>query len=184
MDKIRLAAYLGRSRVNGPGLRAVIWVQGCLLHCPGCFNPEFLELNGGRMVSITEIAQWIDAEREIEGVTFSGGEPFLQALPLAELAEAIHRSKRGVLIFTGFSGAALFQNSASGVQRLLATSDLLVAGPYQRDRQMNHSLLASANQELIFLTERYRGVDFTQQRKVEFRINRNGTTTITGFPKS
>lgn len=181
MEKIQLAAYLPNSRVNGPGLRAVLWVQGCPFRCPGCFNPEFQPWHGGQSIAVAEIRAWIDSETAIEGITISGGEPFSQARPLAELAEQIQRAGKGVLIFTGFSKAALCKNSDPDVQRFLAASDLLVAGPYQSDKPFRHSLLASANQELIFLTDRYQNINFSR-RRIEFQINRHGTTTITGFP--
>jgi anaerobic ribonucleoside-triphosphate reductase activating protein len=182
-NDLQLAAYLPRSRANGPGLRSVIWVQGCPFHCPGCFNPDFTPFTGGRNVPTFEIIDWILSEEDTEGVSFSGGEPFCQATALAEVAERIRDAGKGVLIFTGFTVKALNKNTHANVQRLLSASDLLVAGPYQREEPSRHPLLASTNQELIFLTERYRQSDLGP-RRMEFRIGATGEVTMTGFPLS
>ncbi|CAK0756038.1 Anaerobic ribonucleoside-triphosphate reductase-activating protein [Gammaproteobacteria bacterium] len=178
---LQLAAYLPRSRANGPGLRSVVWTQGCPFNCSGCFNPDFLSFSGGRIVSVSEIVDWILTEEDTEGVSFSGGEPFSQASALAEVAERVHDAGKGVLIFTGFTSEALYKNTRIDIQRLLATTDLLVAGPYQRDKPCRHSLLASTNQELIFLTQRYRTLDLGH-RRMEFCISVAGEVTVTGFP--
>lgn len=177
---LQLAEYLPRSQANGPGLRSVLWVQGCPFHCLGCFNPDFLPFSGGRTILISEIVDWILTEQDTEGVSFSGGEPFSQAAALAEIAEQTHAVGKGVLVFTGFTIAALRRSTHSGVQRLLAATDLLVAGPYQRDKPNHHPLLASSNQELVFLTERYRTLDLGP-RRVEFHIGVDAMT-VTGFP--
>jgi anaerobic ribonucleoside-triphosphate reductase activating protein len=119
-------------------------------------------------------------EPAAEGVTFSGGEPFVQADGLADLAESLQAAGKGVLIFTGFSAATLSANASRGARRLLAAADLLVAGPFRRDAPSRHPLLASANQELVFLTERYRGADLGA-RRAELRIAADGSVTATGL---
>ncbi|MGH8674646.1 MAG: 4Fe-4S single cluster domain-containing protein [Burkholderiales bacterium] len=181
--RLRIAAFLPQSRVNGPGLRSVLWVQGCALRCPGCFNPGFLRFTRGREVRPVEVGDWMLAERDTEGVSFSGGEPFAQAAPLAGIAERVQAAGKGVLIFTGFEHETLKTSRNPGVRRLLAASDLLVAGPYLRDRPRRHALLASANQELVFLSARYRDLDLGP-RRAEFRIGTHGEVTVTGFPRT
>lgn len=180
-DVLRIAAYLPRSRANGPGLRSVLWVQGCPRCCAGCFNPDFLPFGGGRKTACAEVTQWMLAESDTEGVSFSGGEPFAQAAALADIAEHVGAAGKGVLIYTGFEAARLRATRSPGVLRLLAAADLLIAGPYQRDLACNDALRASSNQELVFLTERYRGVE-PGPRRSEFRIAANGVLTVTGFP--
>jgi anaerobic ribonucleoside-triphosphate reductase activating protein len=179
--RLHLAAYLPRSRANGPGLRSVAWVQGCPFRCPGCFNPDFWPFTGGQQVTVEALAGWILAEPATEGVSFSGGEPFAQAAALAQLAERVRDGGKGVLVFSGFPAAALEASSHPGFRRLLAAADLLVAGPYERDRPCRHPLLASANQELVYVTQRYRGLDLGP-RRVEYRIGAGGKMTVTGFP--
>ncbi len=178
---LRIAACLPRSRVNGPGLRSVLWVQGCPLRCSGCFNPDFLPFDGGREVAAAEVADWMLAEAETEGVSFSGGEPFAQAEALAEVAERVRAAGKGVLIFTGFDVATLRNSRNLAVQRLLAASDLLVAGPYRQELAQSHALLGSNNQELVLVSERYRGAELGS-RRVEYRVSVGGVLTVTGFP--
>ena len=81
------SGFLARSEVNGPGIRAVVWVQGCPFRCEGCFNERFLPFSPAQQVSVSELAGTILSLPGIDGVTFSGGEPFAQAGPLAELGE-------------------------------------------------------------------------------------------------
>ncbi len=188
LSRLRVAAFEPRSLVNGPGARAVLWVQGCGRRCPGCFNPEFLPIEGGLNVTTDEVARWIEeAGRSengpIDGVTFSGGEPFDQALALAVVARSVRERGLGVLVFTGHPWADLKSGSGPGWTELVAASDLLVAGPYQRESAGAHPLLASGNQELIHVTSRYRNcVGTGVRRRVEFRIGADGDARVSGFP--
>jgi len=181
-DCLHIAAYLPRSRANGPELRSVLWVQGCPFRCAGCFNPDFLPFAGGREVAPRDVADWMLTESETEGVTFSGGEPFAQAGALAEVAERVRAAGKGVLVFTGYDAIELRSSRNPGFRRLLQAADLLVAGRYRSEMPGRHPLLASANQELVLLTERYRGADFGGRRRTEFRIAASGAITVSGFP--
>ncbi len=130
---------------------------------------------------MAEMVALLLAQPNTEGVSFSGGEPFTQAAALAEVAEAMHAAGKGVLIFTGHEAWALRTSRSSGVRRLLSATDLLVAGPYRSDLPQSHPLLASANQELVYLTERYRCMELGLRRS-EFRISAGGMVSATGFP--
>lgn len=182
MRILHIAAYLPRSRANGPGLRSVLWVQGCPFRCAGCFNPDFLPFAGGRVLAPRDVADWMLSESETEGVTFSGGEPFAQAGALAEVAERVRAAGKGVLVFTGYDAIELRSSRNPGFRRLLHAADLLVAGRYRSGMPGRHPLLASANQELVLLTERYRGAGFGGRRRTEFRIAASGAITVSGFP--
>lgn len=181
---LRLAAFLPRSRANGPGLRAVVWAQGCKLRCSGCFNPDFLPLEGGTLHEPAEIAEWILREMEIEGVTFSGGEPFLQADALAEVARLVRGAGGSVVVFTGCEWEDLEGSTDPGHRALLAEADTLIAGPYRSDMPSAHPYLSSGNQRLVHLTGRYGDEDFRAKagRRTEFRVGADGCLTVTGFP--
>jgi len=192
---VRVAAFEPRSLVNGPGVRAVLWVQGCGRRCPGCFNEGFQSREGGREVDVRDVLDWIGAAKGIEGVTFSGGEPLDQAEALGELACEVHAMGLGVVVFTGYEvwGAGCLPGTVrkalwcSGGMRaswraLLAETDLVVAGPYDRTRPMSHPLLASANQRLLYLTDRYRDRRLRGGRRVEYRIGVDGSVRTTGLP--
>jgi anaerobic ribonucleoside-triphosphate reductase activating protein len=180
---VPVAAFLPRSRANGPGLRAVLWVQGCPFRCPGCFNPDFQPFAGGHLTPAATVAGWILDRADIEGVTFSGGEPFAHAEALAAVAALVRRAGRSVVIFTGYQKEVLQATVDEGQRRLLAAADLLIAGPYRRDRPSRQPWLGSDNQELVFLTNRYSRRDLeTGRRRVEFHFSRDGQMTVTGFP--
>ncbi|MBI5660025.1 MAG: radical SAM protein [Nitrosomonadales bacterium] len=181
VSTLNLAAFLPRTRASGPGLRSALWVQGCALRCEGCFNPGFQTFGGGYETTVTEVIALLLAQPDTGGVSFSGGEPFTQAAALSEVAEAMRSAGKGVLIFTGYEAEALRANRNLGVQRLLAAADLLAAGPYRRDLPQLHPLLASTNQELVYLTGRYRGAELGPRRS-EFRIGAGGMVSATGFP--
>src|SRR5476651_1168381 len=107
-DVLRLARRSNRCTVLGPGVRAVFWVKGCPLRCPGCVAPETLPFAGGEVVPISRLAEEIAALREIEGLTFSGGEPMAQAAALAELVDSVRaRRDLSVVCYTGFPLAHL-----------------------------------------------------------------------------
>jgi anaerobic ribonucleoside-triphosphate reductase activating protein len=161
----------------------VLWVQGCPFRCPGCFNPEFWEFTGGQPTPVETVVGWILNRDDTEGVTFSGGEPFAHAGVLAAVAAPVRRAGKSVVIFTGYTQEALLQSDDLEQRRLWQLADLLIAGPYRRDLPSRHPWLSSANQELVFLTDRYRPEDLrTGGRRIEFRIAADGTTTVTGFP--
>lgn len=102
---LRLHHFLPHSRANGPGVRGVIWVQGCSLGCPGCFNSETHAPNGGEMVDVDELVQWIVALGDsIAGITISGGEPLQQRPAVAELLRRVKsETALSVILFTGFT---------------------------------------------------------------------------------
>jgi anaerobic ribonucleoside-triphosphate reductase activating protein len=178
---LRIASYEPRSLANGPGVRAVLWVQGCGKRCSGCFNPDFQSIEGGREVSVAEVLRWIESAKEIEGVTFSGGEPFDQAAVLAEVARGAQKLGKGVVVFSGYSREEL-ETCGAGYRELMEASDLIVTGPYEQELAIKHALLASANQDLVFVTERYRKAVEGLRRRVEFRIA-GDIVRVTGFPK-
>lgn len=183
---INLHHFLARSMENGPGVRAVIWVQGCTLHCPGCFNPDTHDLSPRTVVAVHELAQQILHISDIEGITISGGEPFLQAKPLAELCQIICQKKHlGVIVFSGFTFEQITQMQNPDCEALLAAIDLLIAGPFIPSLACHHSLRGSSNQTFHYLSERYlafREAIETGSAGVEIIIDAAGTILMTGFP--
>jgi anaerobic ribonucleoside-triphosphate reductase activating protein len=88
---LNLMGYVDESEVNGPGTRALVWVQGCLRECPGCFNPESWPCEVNQLIAIDELADKILSNPRNQGVTFSGGEPFWQAPISAELGKKLRQ---------------------------------------------------------------------------------------------
>ncbi len=155
---LNVSATLHSSHANGPGARAVIWVQGCSLGCPGCYNPDTHKHSPLHIVPAQDLADWVSSLEGIEGITFSGGEPFEQARGVSEtirLARA-NRPDLSVFIFTGYDMAELRSSRDERVASLLGMADMLSAGRYDAASR-DPSLLwrGSSNQELVYLTERY-----------------------------
>ena len=182
---LNIHAVLERSTENGPGTRAVIWAQGCASNCPGCFNPDTHDLRPRHLISVAELAAKLSAISEIEGITVSGGEPFLQAAPLAELCQKIQAEGRGVIVFTGFEHDYLIQADNAAWKALLSVTDLLIAGPFRQDQPCDLALRGSRNQTLHFLSDRYLAYREQFERasnSVEVFIDEAGQVTLTGFP--
>jgi anaerobic ribonucleoside-triphosphate reductase activating protein len=140
------------SIVDGPGLRYVVFTQGCPHGCPGCHNPETHSLSGGRLLSVFSVLAAIRENPLLAGVTFSGGEPFLQPAPLCLLAEEMHALGGDVAVYTGYTLEAL-RDLASGnpaVARLLRLADLLIDGPYvEALRDLDLPFRGSRNQRIL-----------------------------------
>jgi anaerobic ribonucleoside-triphosphate reductase activating protein len=181
MQSLRINAFLPHSRANGPGLRAVLWVQGCSLACPGCFNPETHAVAGGRMVSPQDLFGRIVAlEDRIEGITVSGGEPFQQRRPLLDLLGRVRRQTAlSVLVFTGFTWDEV--QTLPQADALLACIDVLLAGRYDGSRYLAHGLRGSANKSVHFLTKRYTPADLETVPPAEVVITPGGEIQLTGI---
>ena len=102
-DTIRLYGLVTDSIVDGPGFRTSIFTQGCPHHCPGCHNPQTHDFEGGYVVDTDGLLEEMRQDPLLKGVTFSGGEPFCQPAPLAELARKIHESGLDVTVYTGYT---------------------------------------------------------------------------------
>lgn len=182
---LNVHSFVERSTENGPGARAVLWVQGCTRRCPGCGNPDTHSRAVRTLVPVTDLAERIGRLPDIEGLTISGGEPFLQAAALAALGRAIHEQQRGLVVFTGFTLDELRQSSLPARDALLAVTDLLAAGPFIQAQACKLPLRGSRNQTLHFLTNRYRAWQDelnTGVHGVEILIDAAGEMIITGFP--
>ncbi|MCX4242519.1 4Fe-4S single cluster domain-containing protein [Paraliomyxa miuraensis] len=178
--RLNLANTLRRSAANGPGERFVVWVQGCPLACPGCWNPDTWSFDPRRMVEVNAMAEEILAVQGIEGVTFTGGEPFIQGRALASLGRIVQDAGLSVLVFTGFERAELVGHAR---QELLEVTDVLVTGRYsQAQRTTEQPWRGSSNQQVWFLTERYSASDLGHTATAEVHLAADGSVLLTGFP--
>ena len=156
---LNIARVLERTRVEGPGLRFCIWTQGCLRNCPGCCNAAMQPLEPRMLLPAEEMASRVVTAAErygIEGVTFLGGEPLLQAKGLSVVARAAHRAGLTVMVFTGFTLEECRANPLPGVTELLAETDVLVDGPYLAERpERVRNWIGSANQRFHYFSDAY-----------------------------
>ena len=192
-----LHAFVPASRANGPGLRTVVYFQGCSLKCAGCWNPDTHKFRGME-VTVLEVAQrFEDASRlePMEGVTFSGGEPMQQAEALLELMREIRKTAPAVSfgMFTAYTESEL--TGGRYVTRLKANVELkrelwhtakgfldfAVMGRYDQTQPAMEPLRTSHNQRLALFSSRYQEGDFGPQL-VEISIADSGKSVLTGFP--
>ncbi len=180
---IRVHALMECSTVNGPGVRAVIWVQGCSLGCPGCWNAQTHAPLQGFRLDVSEILEWFakaSRENRIEGLTISGGEPMEQAPAVLELLRRLKAARPAMTtgLFSGYTERELPDTLWRAMQSHL---DFAVLGRYNARRRRHHPLVSSTNQVLRLYTARYSMDDFAAQ-SVEVHIDHTGLTQITGFP--
>ena len=193
---------IARSGANGPGERSVVWLQGCTLKCASCWNPETHAFAPEKDMLISEVADWILAQ-DVEGVTFSGGEPFQQAPALNVLIDYLKERRPGFTVgsFTGYTRQELeagkFQwwnpslsmmvpGDAKLAKEILSRVDFIIAGRYNElQRCDDKPLCGSRNQEVHFLTKRYSAKDLNPNNIVEMDVNLDeGLIQITGFPET
>ena len=101
--KIRVSGIINESVVDGPGIRMVVFAQGCNRACPGCHNPETHAPDGGYETSVSGLLLAAQKNPLLRGLTFSGGEPFLQAPAFAELARLARASGLDIMTYTGYT---------------------------------------------------------------------------------
>lgn len=151
---IRLAGICEDSIVDGHGIRYTIFVQGCPHHCDGCHNPQTHSFNGGYIVTTKEILKSIHENPLLDGITFSGGEPFCQSKSLSYLGNMIKKENPNldIITYTGFTFEYLLENATqdNSYLELLKVSDILVDGRFEKDKQSyNLVFRGSSNQRFI-----------------------------------
>ena len=150
---IRLAADLqSDSIVDGPGLRTVIWTQGCSHHCKGCQNPQTWDFEGGGLVPIDMVLEAIDELKYQTGITFSGGDPMFQPEACYEIAKYCKNKGYNIWVYTGFKYEDLLKLAKKKpiYKKFLEQIDVLVDGKYiEKERDLNLLFRGSRNQRLI-----------------------------------
>ncbi len=130
--KIRIAGTVNDSIVDGDGIRFVVFVQGCIHNCDGCHNPQTHDFSGGFETDTDSLLEKILANPLLDGVTFSGGEPFCQPAPLYELGKKVKENGLNLVCYTGFTFEELLEISKQdeNVKNLLGICDVLIDGPF------------------------------------------------------
>ena len=150
--KVRLAGIVETSINNGEGIRKVIFAQGCKHHCKGCFNPDTHDFNGGYDCDTEKIIERINNDYMIDGVTFSGGDPFEQAEAFAHIAKNINKDLT-IWCYTGYTLQQIIDNiDRPGWKELITNIDVLVDGKFEEDKKdRNLKYKGSSNQNIIEL---------------------------------
>ena len=193
-----LHAFIPASRANGPGLRAIVFFQGCTLACPGCFNPDTHPFTGTE-VAVNAVAERVaraHKEQGVEGVTFSGGEPMQQAPALLELIQTLRQQLPSLSfgLFSGYSDLELVlgryliwggdcseENRRRFWEEIREHLDFAVLGRFNETQPSALPLRSSRSQALRLFSRRYDPKDFGPQ-SVEVFIDSDGRAVVTGFP--
>lgn len=151
-DEIKIAGLVEESIVDGPGIRFVIFTQGCPHNCYGCHNPQTHDMSLGKCEKIDKIVEKIDSNPLLKGITLSGGEPFLQSKKLVNLISKINNKNLDVVTYTGFTYEELIEKASedNGYLELLKNTDYLVDGRFEIDKKDEKLLFrGSSNQRII-----------------------------------
>lgn len=149
--KIRIAGTVSNSIVDGPGIRYTIFVQGCPHNCKGCQNPTTHNFSGGHIIDTDEIYKDIISDPLIDGVTFSGGEPFCSCIPLSYLGKQLKDKGYSIITYTGYDFEYLLEHiDENGIGDLLNVTDILVDGKFILEKKsLEIKWRGSSNQRII-----------------------------------
>lgn len=177
--KIRVHKILKSTQVEGPGKRYCIIFQGCSKHCKGCWATQTWDFNGGIEYSTQEIMNDIISTKDIEGVTFLGGEPFEQYNALLELSKEIKKLNLSTICFTGKTLEEIEHN----FPEILNYLDILIDGEFkEEEKDYSRPWVGSKNQNYHFLTNRYsQNILKEHKNKIEINIEKNGNINLNGM---
>lgn len=149
LTKLRTYGKVNDSIVDGPGLRYSLFTQGCLHQCVGCHNPKSHDINGGYQEDIHTFINDIESNPLLDGVTISGGEPFLQPLPLIELLTILKKKDIHIMIYSGYTFEEILELGFYE-RKLLSLCDILVDGRFDKTlKSLSLIYIGSSNQRII-----------------------------------
>lgn len=175
---IRLASLIHDSIVDGEGLRSVIFTQGCPHNCPGCHNQRAIPYEGGQVLNIQDVIDEV-LSRNLKRVTFSGGEPFVQAEACYRIAKVLKEHGYVLWSYTGYTMDALLRHRDPYVRKFLEQLDILIDGRFVlAERSIAILFRGSKNQRIIdvpkslklqqpVVSSKYKDPEHTGKRKTE-----------------
>ncbi len=185
--RLRVAARVAPTRVEGPHARYALWVQGCTLRCPGCCNPQMFAADGGEDVEVAAIVAELDRARHahgIEGLTVVGGEPLQQLSAVASVCDGARALGLGVLVFTGLTAREAL--ARPDFAELWRSIDTLVTEPFDRERPEpsdGRRFIGSTNQRRWHRTRRYADpMLWRGQAGAEVHFDDTGAPHVIGRP--
>ncbi len=172
---MKINYIIKNSKVNGPGIRYTIWVQGCSIHCEGCSNKDTWDFNKGQEILINDLVKDIE-EQTIDGISITGGEPLDQYKKVLKFLKLVF-PKYNVLLTTGYTLNEIEQRKA---KEILNYIDILISGPFDLNLIDNtDKWRGSTNQKIDFLTERSKQFEtYKSKFKTEIKINKKTSEVI------
>ncbi|MHA2244724.1 MAG: 4Fe-4S cluster-binding domain-containing protein [Candidatus Hodarchaeales archaeon] len=182
-DGLKISSIIPISEANGPGPHYAIWLQGCSLRCSGCFNPHTHDPNQGYFVKISTLLREIKMnweERNIRGVTLTGGEPLDQIYGVIKLVNKIKKiGNIGIILLTGYGEEKLRRLPEFFL--LKRTADVIIAGRFMQSQKIQKGIRGSRNKKILFFSNYYTIEEFEDIPPVEVWMKNDGTITITGI---
>ncbi|HVX45941.1 MAG TPA: 4Fe-4S single cluster domain-containing protein [Mycobacteriales bacterium] len=177
--RLRIHGFEPASAANGPGTRAVVWVQGCTLGCPGCFNPR-THGRSGTEIEVEELGERIRGlQSRIDGVTISGGEPLQQRRAVLQLLSGLRaETTLSAILLTGYGWPEV--SRMPDLAALRGCVDVLLAGRYEQAQRIGRGLRGSANKTAHFFTDRYGPADLEAVPEAEVIVHPDGRLVLTG----
>lgn len=185
--KMRISAYHFPIYNLGPGKRFVLWTQGCDIRCEGCISKHTWDKRSGFEILIEDLVKKmiISKKSGCEGITISGGEPFLQYIPLLVLLKKIRQEYDDILVYTGYK----FENIKNDFKSSLKYISVLIDGHYEKERKSNLIWRGSNNQRMIILSkkkkiiEKYEKYKSIRKSNVFQRFEFENMFIVSGIPK-
>jgi anaerobic ribonucleoside-triphosphate reductase activating protein len=175
---MRTSLVVSNSAIYGPGLRTVIWTQGCSIRCPGCWNDKLWDFKGGSENTVEELVKKALQSGD-SGITLLGGEPLDQPVATRKLIEACHEQGLDIMLYTGFEESELNKCQLDCVK----SADIVVIGRYVDELRSEHLLWrGSSNQRIIWNMEIPQNLNLADRRQVEIRFDNTGKVNILGYP--
>ena len=167
---LRIALVTTHSRVLGPGVRCVVWFQGCSLNCRGCIAAEMNAAPPLVTTTPVALADWCGSIRGIQGVTLSGGDPFDQPLD--------------VMLYTGRTLSQLRASECPDVATILTLVDILIDGPYVESLNDGIGWRGSSNQRVHYLSDSsvFEPDGGEENRRLEVKLDAKGALSVVGLP--
>lgn len=182
---MKIARTLYPVQALGPGKRIAIWVQGCTRRCPGCANPELWDLDGVDDMPLDYVVAMVRSalrSYQLNGLTLTGGEPFLQAIEIVQLIDAVSDLCDDILVFSGYTYNELLNSNDPAVSAMLNAISVIVDGPYQREMNLSEKLRGSSNQNIIILSskskEKYEKYLSSGEKIFENFVASNGVISV------
>jgi anaerobic ribonucleoside-triphosphate reductase activating protein len=188
-EKVNLHSMIPDSEVNGPGKRLTIWFHGCPFACAGCFNPHTWDFKNKNIKTVLEVVNIINNYTG-DGITFSGGEPMMQAKSFYNILQQIDidRFPKGIICFTGMEMEEIKQVPL--VQQCMDLIDVTVVGRFVESLKQDKNLAGSSNQQFVYSTLKNRGKSKVKEEEIvidqDIEIHYDDTTDsikVTGFPR-
>jgi anaerobic ribonucleoside-triphosphate reductase activating protein len=149
-NRLNVANCISDSIVDGPGLRYVIFTQGCKHHCLGCHNQQTWDTNKQTYLDIDYLVNEAISNKILDGVTISGGEPFLQPEGILNLVAKLKKHNVNVMVYTGYTYNELVELKNPSINKILDQIDYLIDGRFiLKERSLNLLYRGSTNQNFI-----------------------------------